>query len=335
MRSLDALARQYFRLDGNDHWNARSHGVLEAVFSAQGWPSRTIVPPRGTKVLLGYANQGPSVDVTHSIDASLRRVLRDVGRLTALPVIGIDLLVAHPTGRFDPTRDVILEVNPNPAFAMHLHPSRGRSHDLAHDIVRALFPHGAANARVPIVAGPPGCASDLRDLADRLRHGGIRTAGYVAGAAFSGTPTQSIGRGPSSVLLPTLDARADVLLFEIDDPVVQTVGVPFERVDFLLGDVDARNSALARSVRSRCGRRGSRPSMPSPRPSGVGLTPTGPSCRNRRMKAKTKAKAPKTTTEKTTKPTRTELAARRARLSLGVRSGKASAAIGRTGNTGG
>ena len=239
VRTAEALVREFHHLPINEKLNARGRGILEAVLSQQGLKPSSI-PTRGQSFLVGHDNQGRSFDATGSLHPSLKRLLNRVGRLFAVPLLGVDMIVRDPSAAFDHEHDAIIEVNPAPAFSMHERPSEGRSRNLAGATLKQIFPAGADAARVPVVAGPSGCGAELEQLADALRRKGVRAAGYTRNTAWSGTPRSTRGEGPLGFSLPPLDPEAEVLFFEVDEVLAGVIGLPVDRVDFLLANSKQR-----------------------------------------------------------------------------------------------
>ena len=232
--TAQALAVQFHGLPSSE-LNARGSGILEAVLSQQGLTLSSI-PKRGQKFLVGHDNQGRSVDVTRTIHASLKKLLNRVGRLFAVPLLGVDMIVRDPSAPFDSANDVIIEVNPAPAFSVHERPSEGESRNLSRATLSCLFPSGADAARIPVIAGPTGCGAELEQLAQKLRGHGTSSAGYTRHIGWSGTPRNEIGRGPLGFGMLPVDPEAEVLLFEVDEVLAGVIGLPVDRVDFLLGN---------------------------------------------------------------------------------------------------
>jgi hypothetical protein len=239
LHTAGVLAREFYSLPTHEKLNVRGQGILEAVLSQQGLTSSSI-PEFGRSFMVGHDNQGRSVDVTGSIHPSLKRLLNRVGRLFAVPLLGVDMIVRDPSAAFDYEQDAIIEVNPAPAFSMHERPSEGRSRNLAGATLTHLFPAGAAAARVPVIAGPTGCGSELEQLAQALLRKGVRSAGYTRNIAWSGDTRGERGRGPLGFSLLPLDAHAEVLLFEVDEVLAAVIGLPVDRVDFLVSNSNGR-----------------------------------------------------------------------------------------------
>ena len=230
-RTAEALAKELFHLPARAALNARSRGILEAVLSQQGLKPDA-VPARGLAFRVGHDNQGHSTDVTTTVHRSLTRLLARVGRLFAVPVLGVDLIMRDPSAPFDPAHDAVIEVNPAPGFAQHERTREGPARDLAGQLLSHLFPP-PDDGRIPVVAGPTGCAAELAELAQALRRRGVYPAGYTRGTAWSGAPQEKLGRGPRAASLLLLDVQAEVLLLEVDENLA-AAGLPIERVDFLL-----------------------------------------------------------------------------------------------------
>lgn len=239
VRTAGALAREFYHLPIHEKLNVRGQGILEAVLSQHGLTPSSI-PEHGQSFVVGHDNQGRSVDATGSIHPSLKRLLNRVGRLFAVPLLGVDMIVRDPSAAFDYEQDAIIEVNPAPAFSMHERPSEGRSRNLAGATLNHLFPAGAVAARVPVIAGPTGCGAELEQLAQALRRQGVHPAGYTQNIAWSGSPRGERGRGPLGFSLIPLDHEAEVLLFEVDEVLAGVIGLPVDRVDFLVANSNVR-----------------------------------------------------------------------------------------------
>ena len=253
IRTAEALAREFYRLPLLQRMNVRGRGILEAVLSQQDLIPSSI-PECRRSFIVGHDNQGRSIDATGSIHPSLKRLLNRVGRLFAVPLLGVDMIVRDPSAAFDCEHDAIIEVNPAPAFAMHERPSEGIPRNLAGAILNHVVPAGPEAARVPVVAGSSGCGPELEQIAQELRRQGVHSAGYTRNVGWSGTPRGERGRGPLGFSLLPLDAQAEVLFFEVDEVLAGVIGLPVDRVDFLLGNSDARqplNRMLARLYRPR------------------------------------------------------------------------------------
>lgn len=228
--TLDALTRRRHGLAEGDAWDARSRGVFEAVFAAQGL-SGGAVPARGRRVRVGFEAHGATRDVTASLHPTTRAALDRVGRLFAGALLGVDLLLRAPDAPFDPARDTVLEVNTGAGFAMHDPTSDGGRRDVAGALLRGLFPGGARGATVPAMACAEGGGARLDALAGALARAGLHPAGYTQGRAWTATPEGVLGEGPRAAALAALDPRADVLLFEVDDALAHAEGLPVDRVD--------------------------------------------------------------------------------------------------------
>jgi cyanophycin synthetase len=234
VQTIGALARIHNGLDEHCDLSQRGLGVLDAVLASQGLSAEDQVQA-GRVVAVGYPNQGPATDETQRIHPGLRRMLVRLGRLFPLPVLGVDLLVHDVTERFDPSRDIILEVNANPGFSLHDYVDQGPARDLSGLLLSHLFPRGAKDARVPIVVGGPGSGRSLEALARELSAAGLCPAGFTRGRLWSGKPTQIMGDGVLSARLLSLDAYAQVLLLEVDEPLAVHQGLPVDRADWILG----------------------------------------------------------------------------------------------------
>lgn len=268
VRTAEQLARDRYGFTGHGPLHERTAAMLEAVLAPQGLGLGD-VPAVGRVVRVGHQSHGDRLDITARVHPSLRRLLRLVAALLPLPMTGVDLLMDDPVGPFDSGRDVVLEVNSAPAFALHADPDRGSPRDLSGMIVGHLFPRGWRSACVPVVAAPSGGGQALDSLADEARRRGRRPAGYTNGALWSGSPSNRIAQGPESAQLLPLDHRAELLFLEVDQALAQERGLPVPRVDHVVPVRDA--SPENRRLLSRLRRR--RPLEPDLLNGLQGLTP--------------------------------------------------------------
>jgi cyanophycin synthetase len=96
---------------------------------------------------------GTSRDVTDLVHPDVLRACVRTAAAMSLDVCGIDLRVRDISAPMTPghTDAAVIEVNASPGLRMHIHPSEGRSRDVAADIIEHVFPPGAPS-RVPVVS---------------------------------------------------------------------------------------------------------------------------------------------------------------------------------------
>jgi cyanophycin synthetase len=139
------------------------------------------VPEAGQLIALSGHEIPPEayVDVTDGIHPETRNLACEAAELVGLDVAGLDL-IATDIGR--PLRDQqggFLEINAEPAIAMHLEPHCDRPRPVGESIVRSLFP-GRTDGRVPLVVA----VGQLRaDLVANLTACLLRTAGCHVGSS--------------------------------------------------------------------------------------------------------------------------------------------------------
>lgn len=239
--SYRALLCQAWGGDGEVALDPRTDSAFAGLAHGEGLRLED-VPAAGRVLPAGLDSHGPTRDVTSLLHPSWKRALARLGRAIPLPAIGVDLLVRGPDQPLDPDRDVILEVNAAPAFTLHGRVDEGRRRPLGRRVLDVLWPRGAADARVTVVAG---AAARIEALAAAVP--GI--AGYTRGEAWIGDPSGLIGAGPGAAHALALHPELEIVGLEIDEALAFEAGLPFDHVDHVLGTLSGPAERVVRGLR--------------------------------------------------------------------------------------
>lgn len=135
------------------------------------------VPGEGAVVYLKYtaniSTGGTAVDRTDDVHYSIVEMAKRAARVIGLDVAGIDLITSDITHPVEETGGAICEVNAAPGFRMHVHPTEGKSRDVAGPVLNMLFPPGSPS-RIPIISitGTNGKTTTARMVAHIMKMAG-------------------------------------------------------------------------------------------------------------------------------------------------------------------
>ncbi len=198
------------------------------------------VPADGQVVRLRHnanlSTGGTSKDVTASVHPAIARMCVRAAAVIGLDVCGIDLRLAdigQPPGTGIATGGII-EINATPGLRMHLHPSEGRSRDVAGHIVDTLYPPGSSS-RIPIVSvtGTNGKTSTVRLTAHLLRQRGLRAGMTTTEGVYIGDDLihASDASGPRSADMVLGDPAVQAAVLETARGGIVRRGLGYDRAD--------------------------------------------------------------------------------------------------------
>jgi cyanophycin synthetase len=209
----------------------------ERLMAEQGYTMES-VPEQGVTVWLKYtaniSTGGTAVDRTDEIHYANIETARRAARIIGLDVAGVDMLTSDITRPLEETGGAICEVNAAPGFRMHVHPTVGKSRNVAGAVLNMLFPAGSP-ARVPIVAitGTNGKTTTSRMLAHILKMSGKKvglttTDGlYIDGKRI----LQGDLTGPWSAQMVLRDPTVDFAVLETARGGILRAGLGFDYCD--------------------------------------------------------------------------------------------------------
>ena len=209
----------------------------ERLIAEQGYTMESVPEEKATVWLKYTANistGGTAVDRTDEIHHANVETAKRAAAIIGLDVAGVDMLTTDITQPLEETGGAICEVNAAPGFRMHVHPTVGKSRDVAGAVLNMLFPVGAP-ARVPIVAitGTNGKTTTSRMLAHILKMSGKKvglttTDGlYIDGKRI----LQGDLTGPWSAQMVLRDPKVDFAVLETARGGILRAGLGFDYCD--------------------------------------------------------------------------------------------------------
>ncbi len=154
-----------------------SLGDEEQTFLTRaGFTSETIPPP-GVEVLLSQDRVTTYRNVTEQVHADTRDLACDAARVIGLDVAGLDVIALDISRPLAEQGGGFLEINAQPALAIHRAPHCDRPQAVGDAIIASLFPPPACG-RVPlvIVLGGPQADEVVQLTAELLRRDGKQVA---------------------------------------------------------------------------------------------------------------------------------------------------------------
>jgi cyanophycin synthetase len=209
----------------------------ERLVAEQGYTMESVPEPGATVWLKYTANistGGTAVDRTDEIHHVNVETAKRAAAIIGLDVAGVDMLTTDITRPLEETGGAICEVNAAPGFRMHVHPTVGKSRDVAGAVLNMLFPPGSPS-RVPVVAitGTNGKTTTSRMLAHILKMSGKKvglttTDGlYIDGRRV----LQGDLTGPWSARMVLRDPKVDFAVLETARGGILRAGLGFDYCD--------------------------------------------------------------------------------------------------------
>lgn len=115
--------------------------TVSALLLSRGFTLESI-PPKNISIPISFGGYGGGeyIDVTDITHPSFIKTARLLSKTLGLPIIGIDFIVKDIRHEFTSKNGVVLEINASfPIFQFHREPTRGKSRNLAPDLVNFLF----------------------------------------------------------------------------------------------------------------------------------------------------------------------------------------------------
>ncbi len=214
-------------------------GHAIAYLARQGLDPASVPAVGQTVALRSNANLstgGTSRDVTELVHPTVARMCARAAVVIGLDLCGIDLRLAEigvplADGR---ASGAVIEVNASPGLRMHLHPSEGRSRDVAGVIVDQLYPAGT-RSRVPIVSvtGTNGKTTIVRLIGHMLDQGGLRVGMTSSDGVYIDRQLvhASDASGPRSAELVLGDPSVQAAVLETARGGIVCHGLGYDRAD--------------------------------------------------------------------------------------------------------
>lgn len=209
----------------------------ERLMAEQGYTMDS-VPEEGVTVWLKYtaniSTGGTAVDRTDEIHYANIETARRAARIIGLDVAGVDMLTTDITRPLEETGGAICEMNAAPGFRMHVHPTVGKSRNVAGAVLNMLFPTGTP-ARVPIVAitGTNGKTTTARMLAHILKMSGKKVGLTTTDGLYIDGKRILHGdlTGPWSAQMVLRDPTVDFAVLETARGGILRAGLGFDYCD--------------------------------------------------------------------------------------------------------
>ena len=192
----------------------------ETLIAKAGYTPDTVLKDGELLYLRDTANLstgGTAIDVTDLVHPDNRGMAERAVLAVGLDVGGVDFLTPDISKSYLEVGGAICEVNAAPGFRMHVHPSEGKSRDVAGAVMNMLFPN-PNEARIPIatITGTNGKTTTSRMVAHMWKTAGknvglTTTDGiYVNGRLTVDGDTT----GPVSAQMILRDPSVDFAVFE-------------------------------------------------------------------------------------------------------------------------
>lgn len=194
------------------------------------------VPADGQVVYLKYtaniSTGGTAIDRTDDAHYSVLEMARRAARVIGLDIAGIDLITSDVTRPVEETGGAICEVNAAPGFRMHVHPTEGKSRDVATPVIEMLFPPGTPS-RIPIIAvtGTNGKTTTVRMIAHIMKMAGRKVGLSTTDGIYIDGKKILTGdlTGPWSAQMVLRDPTVDCAVLETARGGILRAGLGFDR----------------------------------------------------------------------------------------------------------
>jgi cyanophycin synthetase len=212
--------------------------VAVAVLAEQGLTPES-VPDAGRVVLIrrnaNLSTGGTAEDVTDAVHPEIAARAVEAARVVGLDIAGIDLLAQDVSRPLAEQSAAVVEVNAGPGLRMHLEPSSGTPRPVAEAIIDLVFPPGAGDGRIPIVAvtGVNGKTTTTRLIAHLLRKRGLHVAWTCTDGLYLDDRRLDAAdcSGPRSAQAALLNPAAEAAVLETARGGILRNGLGFDACD--------------------------------------------------------------------------------------------------------
>jgi cyanophycin synthetase len=206
------------------------------VLASQGY-SLDSVPPLGTMVLVRrdppyFKNGGTLTDLTNQIHSTTAAHAVAASQMMQIPVAGLDVVAVDISRPLEEQGGVIVEINSNPGFWLHLAPWADTPRPVGEEVTNWLFPTG--DGRIPIIA----LVGDIAKFVGPSLTESLARQGLRVGSAGPDVMSVNGRRWPAPAGKPQDRAHAlfripviDIALFETDADELLEHGFASDRCD--------------------------------------------------------------------------------------------------------
>lgn len=180
-------------LRGDDHEKVLTYIKLDEIalsyLKVQGYTPDSILE-KGKSLYLrqngNLSTGGTAKNCTQNIHPQNAEYAVAAARAMNLDVAGIDFSTPDISSSIDNNQGAIIEVNAAPGLRMHLHPSEGKSVNVAADIINMLFPEGSYSIPIVSVTGTNGKTTTTRLIRHTLALMGLKVGMTCTSGVYIG-----------------------------------------------------------------------------------------------------------------------------------------------------
>ncbi len=177
---------------------------------------------------------GSAEDVTDHVHKANRFMAERIAKIVGLDIAGIDMISPTIEKPIDKVGGAIIEVNAAPGLRMHLAPAKGKSRNVARNIVDMMFPKGATHD-IPIVAvtGTNGKTTTVRMVANMLKGVGYQVGMTTTDGIYLKDRLIATGdmSGPYSAKVVLKDPMVDSAVLETARGGILREGLGYKMAD--------------------------------------------------------------------------------------------------------
>jgi len=211
-------------LRGEDHekplTKLKLDEIAKEVLKKQGI-NEYYIPWKGQEVLIrengNLSTGGTAVDCTDKIHPDNCNIAIRATNCLNLDIAGIDITAKDISSPIGGTNGAVIEVNAAPGLRMHIHPTEGKSVDVANKILDMLYPNNK-KASIPIVSvtGTNGKTTTTRMIAYILGQDGLTVGMTTTSGTFIDGECINKGdnTGPNSAQQILCDKRVEAAVLE-------------------------------------------------------------------------------------------------------------------------
>jgi cyanophycin synthetase len=223
------------------------------------------VPAAGQVVLVRrdppyFKNGGTLTDLTDVIHPSTAAYAVAAARMMGIPVAGLDVVAVDIARPLAEQEGIVVEINANPGFWLHLAPWADSPRPVGEEMVRWLFRD--RDGRIPVVA----LVGDAERTVERHLAAILKAGGSRVGTAGPGEMSSNGRRWPTDLKSPQERAyvlfrnpEVDAALFETDAAELLQHGFASDRCDVavLLSPPSGEDAEFVRALTHALGTKGS------------------------------------------------------------------------------
>lgn len=198
----------------------KTDDITLGLLEKRGFDLSTVLPS-GLELNLKYcanlSTGGEAIDCTDKIHPINACIAIRAAMSTGLDIAGVDMVCPDISIPIEEGKGAVVEVNAAPGIRMHLYPSKGKSRNVAKDIVDMLYPKESKHS-IPIISitGTNGKTTTTRMIAHILKQTGLTVGMATTGGIFIDDECILKGdtTGPGSAKMILSDSRVEAAVLE-------------------------------------------------------------------------------------------------------------------------